>query len=346
MAWTPPIASLPGPQTMSTEQRIRVALVDDDEVYRRTVEQEIAVDGFECVGLFAGVEDFLDSALVAFDVLLLDIELKTDRSGIDWIGEIRTRFPTGEIVMLTGLADEQLLFDALRSGATGYLYKGQNVPARFLDRIREAHAGGSPMTPGIARMVVAHMSTVAHEFGNLTAKEREVLTFVVQGKTNAQIAPRLGIGADGVAHHIKNIYKRLQVNTRAALIFEFYQNTERVKAIRPQVHIECDKAAYRVDERIRATVRLSVDKARKTVSIRLLVVVPRGLTIDSLPEAKPGEYDPDTSIWAVEIEPRATARLECGLRGRHAGEYLIQACVAQCSVPIRAVSGAVSISVS
>ena len=331
---------------MNAAYRIRVALVDDDEVYRRTVEQELAVDGFECVGLYADVENLLDSDLVAFDVLLLDIDLESERSGIDWIGTIRTRFPTGEIVMLTGLADEDLLFEALRSGASGYLYKGENIPERFLERILESHAGGSPMTPGIARKVVAHMSTVALEFGDLTDREREVLKHVVQGKTNGQIGSILGVTKDAIAFHIRNMYRRLQVNTRAALIYEFYQNTERVKAVQPDLNIVCDKPVYHVDERIRATVTVAIGRVRKPIAMRLLVVVSAGLSIDRLPEAHDGEYDPDTSIWRLELEPHSVARLDCELRGRRSGDHLIQVSIAQCSVPVRAATGATSRSVS
>ena len=127
--------------------------------------------------------------------------------------------------MLTVYEDRERIFKALQAGATGYLLK--NTPLiRLRGAILEAAEGGAPMSPLVAKKVVEYFSAKSapvHENASeqLTAREQEVAKLLITGDTYKQIAWRLNISPDTVRQHIKNIYRKLQVNSRVQLINEF-----------------------------------------------------------------------------------------------------------------------------
>ena len=206
---------------VSLDQTIVVVIVDDDPVQRDAL--EIIIDGtpgMVCARTYPDAETFLkDDELRGLDVVLLDIGLP-GMPGYEAIVPIRARWPKADVLMLTVYADDDKVFQALQRGATGYLLKN-TPPAQLLDAIREIHAGGAPMTPSIARKVV-HLfrrpAASADPEEALTEREQEVLGKLVEGKTNKQIGEELFISANTVAYHVKGIYEKLHVHSRAEAV--------------------------------------------------------------------------------------------------------------------------------
>lgn len=203
---------------------IAVAVVEDDARIRSAL--ELIVDGtpgMVCVAAYESVEDFLDEDLGQVDVLLLDIELP-GMSGIEAIRPIRKKYPQTDVLMQTVFQDEDRIFEALCAGATGYLLKN-TPPEQILEGIREVHAGGAPMSASIARKVVHLFRRPQIEEEALSERENEVLAKLVEGKTNKQIAEELFVSPNTVAFHVKGIYEKLHVHSRAEAVAKAMQRT-------------------------------------------------------------------------------------------------------------------------
>jgi DNA-binding NarL/FixJ family response regulator len=200
---------------------IRVAIVEDD---RRTREAlKLLIDGtagFCCAETFGSVEAALrqdDGS--AIDVLLLDIELP-GIPGSEGARLLAERHPEATILMLTVFADDDLVFQSIRNGASGYLLK-KTAPDRLLAAIREAHAGGAPMSPEVARRVLQLCRQVvpppppAHD---LTPQEIRVIGLIAEGHGYQAVADLLGISLNTVRDHVRSIYHRLHVHTRSEAV--------------------------------------------------------------------------------------------------------------------------------
>src|SRR5215470_1948776 len=144
-----------------SSEPIRVAIVEDDRATREGLGMLInGTPGYACVGEFRSVEEALRSmGHDVPDVLLLDIQLP-GMSGSEGVEPFREKFPQTEVVMLTVLAEQEKVFESICNGACGYLLK-DTPPARLLEAIREAHHGGAPMSPEIARKVVNLFQRIA-----------------------------------------------------------------------------------------------------------------------------------------------------------------------------------------
>lgn len=203
---------------MTSSEYISVFVVDDDDRIRDGL--ELIIDGtpqMACVGAFRDVESLISLPhLDTADVLLLDITLP-GLSGIEAISEVRKRCRSINIIMLTVHDDENLIFQALCEGASGYLLKN-TPPAQIIEAIREVDAGGAPMTASVARKVVQFFRQPQIAEESLTERENEVLQHLIEGKTNRQIADDLFISGNTVAYHIKQIYEKLHVHSRAEVV--------------------------------------------------------------------------------------------------------------------------------
>jgi DNA-binding NarL/FixJ family response regulator len=135
-------------------------------------------------------------------------------SGIAGIRHFKERFPASEIVMFTVFDDREKIFEALCAGASGYLLKSES-PARIAAAVREVLAGGSPMTPEIARLVVARFSQLQPAGSEvcLSEREEEVLRCLVDGLAKKEIADRLDLSIHTVDNYVRRIYRKLHVNT-------------------------------------------------------------------------------------------------------------------------------------
>ena len=196
---------------------IRVAIVEDDA----QAQESLAVlfnstPGFCCVSTHASAEDALKKLPVhECDVVLMDLSLP-GASGMGCARELKRRRPALHILVHTVHEDHERIFASLQAGATGYLLKRTPLP-QLVQAVADLHAGGSPMSPGIARKVTQyfHAHPPAPTSDPLTDREREVLDLLARGRKNTAIALDLRISAHTVDNHIRRIYEKLQVHSRA-----------------------------------------------------------------------------------------------------------------------------------
>lgn len=200
---------------------ISVAIIEDDEEIRAGLQKYLNRQaGFACRRAEESVEAFLARDLQEEwpDVILMDIGLP-GMSGIDGIKLIKRQYPEIDIVMLTVYHDSHKIFEALRAGASGYLLK--NTPlAEIKEAFAQLQAGGAPMSPPIARKVIEHFNPPNKPAPEspLTAKEKEIVVGLVDGLSYKLIAERMSISVETVRFHIKNIYQKLHVHSKAEVI--------------------------------------------------------------------------------------------------------------------------------
>jgi DNA-binding NarL/FixJ family response regulator len=208
---------------------IKVGIVEDNKTVREGFETLLnRTPGFQCVCTCGSVAEALKIIPKAQpDVVLMDIQLP-DSTGVECTARIKVQMPAIQIVIVTVYEDSERIFQALRAGACGYLLK-RSQPEKVIAAIQEAHEGGVPMTPEIARKVIGQFRgqvTAAQEVESLSDREREVLEFVMHGMGNKAIAERLGVTIAAVKWHLQHIYEKLHVHSRteAALKFKEGQN--------------------------------------------------------------------------------------------------------------------------
>jgi DNA-binding NarL/FixJ family response regulator len=195
---------------------LTVALVEDDDDIRDSLALLIdGSDGFSCTVVKPDCESAIPLIVARRpDVVLMDIQLP-GMTGIQGVSRIKELAPGTNVIMLTIHKDNDLVFRSLCAGASGYLVK--NAPTEsILDAIREVAAGGAPMTPGIARMIVDSFHTSPS--ASLTARESEVLTHLCKGHSYKTIADALFVSEQTVHFHIKNIYGKLQVHSKSEAV--------------------------------------------------------------------------------------------------------------------------------
>jgi DNA-binding NarL/FixJ family response regulator len=157
------------------------------------------------------------------DVLIMDIDLP-GRSGIDGVRELKEVFPDLKILMLTVFEDDEKIFGAIKAGANGYLLK-KDPPQKILDAIRELYEGKASMNGMIAKKVLEYFQqkpTVSvEEQYHVTKREKEVLSLLMEGLSYKEIAMKCFISPETMNSHIKNIYQKLNVHSRAQLAARF-----------------------------------------------------------------------------------------------------------------------------
>ncbi|MCM2476583.1 response regulator transcription factor [Rhizobium sp. CG5] len=161
-------------------------------------------------------------------VLLTDIRLP-DGTGIDLIREVRSKQPDTEIMVISILGDEESVLSAIMVGANGYLLKDA-FPADIVETVRDLVRGHSPISASIARFIVKRTQATPQSAplanlnaARLTPREIDILWGIAKGFSYADIADHLGISRQTVPGHIKNIYRKLEVNTRGEAVFEALQ---------------------------------------------------------------------------------------------------------------------------
>ncbi len=211
----PPTANAAAPVAAGP---IRVFVVEDLDQIREAYALLLGwTPGFVCVGVAASAESALEATPEQEpDVCLLDIGLP-GMTGLEALGLLHRRWPEAEFLVLTVFDDPDRVFEALKAGASGYLVK-TTPPADVLEAIRELHAGGAPMSASVARKVVTAFRAPAPASEDLTRREREVLDHLVQGETVKQIADELFVSPSTVAFHVRQIYEKLHVHSRAEAV--------------------------------------------------------------------------------------------------------------------------------
>ena len=218
----------PSPK-MAAPMAVRVALVEDNPTFRRRfLERFRFFEDVEVVLAAGSGEEFLDRLDALPEerqpqAVLMDIEMP-GISGIETTARLRERRPELDVLMLTVFEDEDKIFSAIQAGASGYLLKDASAGA-IVGAVLELQRGGAPMSPSVARKMLAYVR--AHEqpagaapAGTFTLSEREleILNHLVRDETEAAIAEALYLSPHTVRSHVKNIYKKLHVHSRASAV--------------------------------------------------------------------------------------------------------------------------------
>jgi DNA-binding NarL/FixJ family response regulator len=201
-----------------------IAIVEDNVKIRDLIQQYLNMQAdIRCGFAASSVESLLSHLKEGFRpaIVLMDIDLE-GMSGIDGMKLVKSQYPDVEIIMLTVYHDSHKIFNSLRAGASGYLLKHTSLP-EIREAIDVVLAGGSPMSPQIARKVITFFNSPdegAEEKpeSGLTLREQEIVVGLVDGLSYKMIADRMDISIDTVRAHIRNIYKKLHVNSKAEVI--------------------------------------------------------------------------------------------------------------------------------
>jgi DNA-binding NarL/FixJ family response regulator len=199
---------------------ITVAIVEDIREIKEGLEILIdSEEGFTCLKTFSNGEEAV-KALPGLcpDVVLMDINLP-GINGIEAVRRLKAECPDTQFIMSTVYEDDENIFESLKAGASGYLLK-KTAPSKILDSITEVYHGGSPMNSQIARKVIAsfQQKKTIDETEILTYREKEILKQLSKGLRYKEIAAELHISMDTVRSHTRNIYEKLQVQSRTEAI--------------------------------------------------------------------------------------------------------------------------------
>src|SRR6266567_5378714 len=206
---------------------IKVAIVEDRREIRDALTMLInGTEGFRCCGAYRTMEEALDKIKgEVADVVLSDIGLP-GMSGIEGIRILKERYPNLLLLMLSVYDDDERIFDALCAGACGYLLK-RTSPARLIECLKEAVQGGAPMSPEVARRVVALFRDIRppeRADYQLTPHETRLLKLLVEGHNYKTAAAELGVTVHTVSFHLRSIYDKLQVHSRSEAVAKALQN--------------------------------------------------------------------------------------------------------------------------
>lgn len=211
---------------------ISVCIVDDNRDLRNALEEIISMsEGYECVGTIGTAEEAIRTIPgLKPDVVLMDINLGTEESGIDCVKALKTVVPATNFMMCTVYEEDEKIFQALSAGASGYILK-KTAPARLLGAIRELYQGGAPMSSQIARKVVAAFqskpqaspaSAEQAELEGLSNREKEILEQLSRGLMYKEIAAELFISPETVRKHVYHIYEKLHVTNRIEAVNKYF----------------------------------------------------------------------------------------------------------------------------
>jgi DNA-binding NarL/FixJ family response regulator len=214
----------------------KIAIVEDNTTIRTLIQKFLSKqEDFTCTQVYDAVEPFLADLKQHLlpNVVLMDIDLP-GMNGIEGMKLIKTNFPSVEIIMLTVYHDSHRIFDSLCAGASGYLLKHTSLQ-EIKESIEVVINGGSVMSPQIARKVIGYFAMqpnssseitkqqssekpISNQESELTMREQEIVVGLVDGLSYKMIADRMAISIDTVRAHIRNIYKKLHVNSKAEVI--------------------------------------------------------------------------------------------------------------------------------
>jgi len=205
---------------------IRVAVIEDDNELRKFMEETVAgCSDFSLEGSFDSAEEFKKKfrRLSDVNVVIADINLP-GISGIQCIEELKPLNPKIQYLVCTVFEDSMHLFNALCAGATGYILKSAGEE-EIIKSVKDIHAGGSPMSPQIARMVVTSFPVKKNDqqlVNELSKRERELLELLAAGYRYKEIADKLFLSIETIRSYIRDIYSKLQVHSRTEALNKLY----------------------------------------------------------------------------------------------------------------------------
>jgi DNA-binding NarL/FixJ family response regulator len=208
---------------------VTVSIIEDDAQTREILANWVRrAKGFRCLSEHPSAESALEKLPAENpDIALMDINLP-GQSGIECVRRLKLTMPKTQFVMLTVYEDMEHIFSALAAGASGYLLK-RTKRATLLDALADVQAGGSPMSSHVARKVVqcfqaSPASGGGSEIEQLTPREREVLDLLARGYAFKEVSDMLGISITTVGTHIRRIYEKLHVHSRAQAVAAYTQS--------------------------------------------------------------------------------------------------------------------------
>ena len=202
---------------------IRVSIFEDNKHLRETFQLLLnTTEGYTCTGAWPDCNEILSRLQKnPCDVILMDIEMP-GMNGIEATKIVKENFANTSILIQTVFFQDEYIFNAICAGASGYILKSTS-PDAYLEAIKDIQAGGSPMTPGIARRVLEIFKTnlkpadAVNEY-HLTPQEKKVLQLLVNGKSYKMIAAELFVSFDTIKSHIRNIYAKLHVHSQTGAV--------------------------------------------------------------------------------------------------------------------------------
>jgi DNA-binding NarL/FixJ family response regulator len=205
---------------------IKLAIIEDNTALRQSLEQLFTrTADMSCVASLPNLMNVVSELSRAQpDIVLMDIGLP-NISGIEGVRTVKQNFETMHVLMFTVFEDDEKIFDAIRSGASGYLLK-KTPPEEILEAVRQLYNGGAPMSPSIARKVIqAFQSPAATPLADyqLTTREKEILYSLVDGLSYKKIAEKYFVSIHTVRSHICNIYEKLHVNSKSQAVAKVLQ---------------------------------------------------------------------------------------------------------------------------
>jgi two-component system NarL family response regulator len=206
---------------------MKLLLVDDHSLFLQSLKVLLSAKGYEVVGTASnGIEALKQARLLSPDLILMDIEMP-DCDGLAATRLIKAEMPQIKIVMLTVSATDENLFEAIKSGASGYLLKSQRAD-RFLELVAQVEHGGAALPPELAARLLEEFARQAQHVEepvpvgeappDLTARQLEILSLVAQGLTYPQTGEALHLSEATVRYHMVQILERLHLENRAQVI--------------------------------------------------------------------------------------------------------------------------------
>ncbi|MCA0236890.1 MAG: response regulator transcription factor [Bacteroidetes bacterium] len=204
-----------------------IAIIEDDPMLR-----EELTDFFKkskqiyCALVVDTIEKFQHfyRPFMQIDIVLLDINLP-GLSGLEGIGVVRNLLPDAEIIMHTVVNDHDTIFKCICAGATGYLLKNGDLPELESTLLSIKENDGCALTPSVARRIISYFQPKSRQKNDLLLSEQElkVIRFLVDGLSYQEVSDALNISINGVRYHIKNIYKKLHVKSKSALLRRYWE---------------------------------------------------------------------------------------------------------------------------
>jgi DNA-binding NarL/FixJ family response regulator len=208
------------------EDVVKVAIVEDQRKFREAIAALIdGTEGFRCAGSFRSMEEALDRIGRDLpDVVLVDLGLP-GMSGIAGVRLLKQRYPTLILLVHTVYDDDERIFDALCAGASGYLLKTTS-PARLLESLKEAVAGGAPLTPEVASRVIQLFREYRppDRSYELTPHELRLLKLLMDGHNYKTASQELGVTTHTISFHLQRIYEKLHVHSKTEAVAKALQH--------------------------------------------------------------------------------------------------------------------------
>lgn len=206
-------------------ENIRVAIVEDEHQFLALWSEILQnTPGIAFAGAYNNVADAVAHLpKVMPDIVLMDIQISPDETGIQCIYLVKDKCPHTQFMMFTVFEDDDHIFESLKVGATGYILK-KTSSEKVLEAIHELYQGGSPMSPGIARKVLTHFHQhpPQKEEYKLTPREKEILEQLAKGYYYKEIAENLKISIGNLKQRVHDIYTKLCVNNRTEAINTYF----------------------------------------------------------------------------------------------------------------------------